>query len=142
MTTQITNHNVISDLNGIYSFLSDKYESTIVYEGIEYPSVYNAYIIQFFNNIEDRKELANKTIDEIENYIDNETYELRPNTELYSLPRIIAKELNAIKFSDPSLAKKLIETSDTIIESKNQYYDLGKILMEIREQLKEGFNHA
>jgi len=142
LTTQITNHNVISDLNGIYSFLSDKYESTIVYEGIEYPSVYNAYIIQFFNNIEDRKELANKTIDEIENYIDNETYELRPNAELYSLPRIIAKELNAIKFSDPSLAKKLIETSDTIIESKNQYYDLGKILMEIRDQLKEGFNHA
>ena len=136
MTTQITNHNIITDLNGIYSFLSDTYKTNILYDGLECRSVYDAYLIQHFAKEEDRKEITNISTEELEDYIANETYELRSQDELDTLLPHIAKELNAIKFSDPSLAKKLIETSDATIIYKTPEYDLGEILMDIRSQLK------
>lgn len=132
----MTNHNIITDLDGIYSFLSDTYKTNILYDGLECNSVYDAYLIQHFANEEDRKEIVNSSTEEIEDYIANESYELRPQNELDALLPYIAKELNTIKFSDPSLAKKLIETSDATIIYKTPEYNLGEILMDIRSQLK------
>ena len=133
-------HNVITNLGGVYSFLSDKYDTPIVYDGIEYQNVYSAYLIQNFAKEEDRKKLADIYFEDLEYFVANETYELRPQNELDTLLPHIIKELNSIKFSNPSLAKKLIETSDATIIYNTPEYDLGKILMDIRTQLKEGYH--
>lgn len=61
----------------------------------------------------------------------------------------IMRELTRKKFSHPSFAKKLLDTGDIVIEETNYWHDtfwgvcngigenwLGKILMEVREELK------
>lgn len=61
----------------------------------------------------------------------------------------VMQELNRLKFQDPILRKKLLDTGDVYIEETNGWKDtfwgvcngrgenhLGKILMQIREELK------
>lgn len=134
-----------SEFRGNKYFLSNFYECKIKYEGIEYPSVENAYQALKTNDIEKRKEFAN--IKPIEAKRLGRQLKIRNDFERNK--KHIMTKLLEIKFNNKDLKLKLINTGDELLEEKNTWGDtywgtcngigennLGKILMNIRNKHK------
>lgn len=139
---------VVKEFTGIYDFLSNFYRAKVTYEGITYPTAEHAYQAAKSTNMEIKKDIANiPSPSGAKKY--GKTIEIRKDWEFVKLK--IMYEIVSIKFENPDLAKKLLDTGDAIIEEGNNWYDtywgiylptgkgennLGKILMTVRKNIK------
>ena len=137
----------IDSFRGEYSFLSNFYPCEIWWEGIQYRSVEAAFQASKTLDDKQRKKIAATfTPKEAKNL--GRKVSLRGDWERIKVP--LMKELLEIKFSIPELKAKLMATGDKELIEGNTWNDffwgkcrgkgenwLGKILMNIREALKE-----
>ena len=141
---------MINRFDGIYKFLSNFYQSTIVHEGITYPTVEHYYVAMKTLDVEERKRIAKvPTPESVKRYgrteIENKGL-LRPDWNDVKLS-VMEWGLRE-KFKHAHLAKLLKDTcSEELIEGnwwgdtfwgvcKNQGQNhLGKLLMLIRNEL-------
>lgn len=134
-----------------YEFLSNMYEAPVIYQGITYRNSESAY-------------QAQKNPSEIQKFIGITGYAakklgrkitMRPDWDLVKLQ--IMKEIVFAKFSqNTDIRQKLLATNDATLIEGNYWHDcfwgvcdgkgenhLGKILMQIREELrKDGEKHV
>lgn len=131
-----------------HRFLSNFHICEIEYEGRTYPSTENAYqaakfpdaIRKKFENIEPKDAKA----------LGGSLKMSKEEQERWDLKRLdIMRDLSYIKYQDPTLRKKLLETGDRYLEETNYWGDtfwgvhkkfgenkLGKLLMEVRASCK------
>lgn len=131
-----------------YFFLSNMFLVPIVYKGRVYGSSESAYQAQKCAKDEDKNAFmyggnpyeAKKLGKKVERRIDFEDIKLE-----------VMKEILTIKFRIPELRKQLLDTGDLHLEEANYWGDmywgtcrgvgenhLGRILMEIREEIRSG----
>ncbi|MCD7809542.1 MAG: NADAR family protein [Erysipelotrichaceae bacterium] len=129
-----------------YDFLSNFYRVDIEYEGIIYPTVEHAF--QALKTLDNDERLKISLLDTpTEAKRAGRKVTLRSDWEDVKLD--IMKELIMIKFHDPILKEKLLNTKDAILIEGNTWNDyywgeckgkgqnhLGKILMEVRDMIK------
>lgn len=133
-----------------HRFLSNFHLIDIEYEGRVYPSTENAYQAAKFPDIL-RSKFQDITPNEAKN-LGRELKLSKDETERWNSKRIsVMMELQEQKFRNPSLRKKLLETGGVYLEETNYWCDvfwgvynskgennLGKILMEVRRNIKNG----
>jgi ribA/ribD-fused uncharacterized protein len=138
--------NKINGFFGKWRFLSNFWECPITFEGLEYPSVENAYQAAKTLDIESRKQFQNITPKESKSI--GKKMEIRDDWEMVKLE--IMLHLSLEKFTRHThLGTQLIETDDSYIEESNFWHDtfwgthngigennLGKILMKVRDIIK------
>ena len=145
---------VIDDFRGEYRFLSNFYKSPLEYMGLVYPCAENAFQAAKCTDDESRIKYTVQN-NPVRAKMMGKKEKLPDNWDELSV-RVMEQILRA-KFSDPGLAQKLISTGEAEIVEGNKWHDnkwgkctcekcrnksslnrLGKILMKIREELKEG----
>lgn len=139
---------VISSFKGKYKFLSNFYPIFIQYEGIRFPSVEHAFQAAKSDDIEIRKLFAiAPTAKEAKRF--GKQVKL---TEGWDIKKIsIMKLLLEQKFKNEPMKSMLLNTGDSILIEGNNHRDkfwgqvkgegnnmLGKLLMEIRDEIKKG----
>lgn len=139
---------MIKKFHGDYRWLSNFWAATVIFDGVEYPTVENAYQAAKTFPIHRRSFIAitpgaAKRL--------GKCVIIRPEWESEKLA--IMEALVLQKFSrHPELAKKLLATGEALLEEGNRWGDtfwgvcrgsgenhLGKILMKVRSTLKEEF---
>lgn len=141
-----------------YYFLSNFYEIPVTYDGITYKNneaafqaqkTYSAYQISKGEKPYSDERLLFKELNASEAKKLGRKISLRPDWEKVKIP--IMRGIVYAKFTqNPELGEKLINTDDEYLEEGNTWGDriwgtvngsgannLGRILMEIREQLKD-----
>lgn len=144
---------MVKEFKGKHGFLSNFYPSPIIYEGIEYPTVEHAYQAAKTNDIETRMKIAKKETPGkakraggkrgiITNF-DFDKWETKKNS--------VMEELVRLKFQDPKLREKLLETGEEPLQEGNNWGDtywgvniktgrgkniLGKTIEKIRDEIK------
>ena len=127
-------------------FLSNFYPAAIEHEGITYPSVEHYYVAMKTLDLEQRTFISQiGTAGLVKKY--GRTLEIRPdwNEVKFGIMEIGLRK----KFAIPELKEKLLATGDAYLEEGNWWGDvywgvcngtgennLGKLLMQIREELK------
>lgn len=138
--------NIINYFCDEYFFLSNFYEVPVEYDGIVYQNNEAAFQAQKCIDKSDRKKFANLNPTEAKKL--GHEIPLRKDWEQVKIS--VMREIVRAKFTqNPDLAQKLIETGNAYLEEGNTWGDrtwgtvngsgannLGKILMEIREQLQ------
>ena len=133
-----------------YFFLSNFYPSKVKYDGIEYLNSEAAFQAQKCSRRSDRLEFENLNPSEAKRL--GRKVKIREDWEIVKLD--IMRNIIREKFNqNPDITLKLIETGDNYLEEGNTWGDiiwgvcngkgknlLGKILMEIREEIKEEFS--
>jgi ribA/ribD-fused uncharacterized protein len=132
---------------GEYEFLSNFYPSEVEYKGIKFPTVEHAY-----------QAAKCKTKEEMRKFTEYETpgkakkagrkVDLRDGWETIKL--FIMEELLRQKFSNPVMARKLLDTDENVLVEGNDWGDtfwgvcngkgenhLGVLLMKTRKALSE-----
>ena len=140
----------ITAFRGKYFFLSNFYEISVKYKGILYHNTEAAFQAQKCINESDKIKFSNLNPSEAKKL--GRRVNLRSDWEDVKINEMynIVKE-KFIQNSD--LLKKLIDTKDTYLEEGNTWGDkiwgtvdgsgnnyLGKILMKVRDELKETYN--
>lgn len=138
--------NRIDEFSGKYHFLSNFFLCFVQYEGIEYHSSENAFQAAKSLNMDARKVFALKEVTPGMSKHLGRAIVLRPNWDTIKL--VVMSDILAAKFSDPTLAKLLIETGDAELIEGNTWGDtywgvcngkgtnfLGKALMDLRKKL-------
>lgn len=123
-----------------YDFLSNFYPIIIEYEGFKYPSVEHAYQAQKSLSREVKKIFTSKDIPPGLAKRLGKLIETRDDWDQYKM--IVMTELVHLKFNDPILSRKLVETGNAELIEGNWWGDtfwgiydgkgmnhLGKILM-------------
>lgn len=142
----VHNDYVVKGFFGAYRFLSNFEVAPVMYEGIGYPSSENAYQAAKSLDPEVRKMFLNITPSESKKL--GRKIEVREDWERVKYG--IMMEIVTDKFMrNPYLAEMLLETGDRYLEETNHWKDvcwgvcegvgtnwLGKILMDVRNQLK------
>ena len=136
----------IYEFSGEYSFLSNFWPSPIVYEGIEYPTVEHAFQAAKCDDIKTKKMMAKIPKPGKVKKAGRELH-LKPNWEKIKEP--IMLDLLRLKFKDPTLRQKLIDTGDAELIEGNWWNDvywgvckgvgenrLGELLMQVRNEIK------
>lgn len=140
------NINKIERFANAYFFLSNFYNVQVTHEDITYPSVEHAYQAAKTLNRVDRQCIANlASAGYAKSY--GKKVALRADWEQVKIS--IMRELLIQKFNIPELRDKLLKTQDMELIEGNYWSDtfwgvckgvgenhLGKLLMEIRKQLK------
>lgn len=135
-----------------YYFLSNFYEAPITYNGITYQNNEAAFQAQKCTKREDQLLFSKLNPSEAKKL--GRQVSLRPDWE--SVKINIMQEIVFAKFSqNPTLAEKLINTGTAYLEEGNTWGDriwgtvngqgannLGLILMEIREKIKQKFQEV
>ena len=129
-----------------YAFLSNFYPSTIWIDGKSYPTVEHAYQSHKTLN-EDSRELIRKAKDPAVAKKLGKGVEMRPDWD--SVKEDLMRTFIRAKFESPFLADLLLKTEDAELVHVNTWNDrvwgvcrgsgqnlLGKILMEVRQELK------
>lgn len=145
---------MIDKFDGQYAFLSNFYPSTIepFDDGIRYPTVEHAFQAAKTTNIAIRKNIASQPTPGKAKYIGRHI-KLRPEWREARID--VMRCCLRKKFEKPELQKKLLATGDEILREGNCWHDnywgdcycdkchsiiglnnLGKLLMEIREEIK------
>lgn len=132
---------------GEYEFLSNFYPSEVEYKGIKFPTVEHAF-----------QASKCKTKEEMQKFTEYETpgkakragrkVDLRDGWETVKL--FVMEELLRQKFSNPAMARKLLDTGGIVLVEGNHWNDtfwgvcdgkgenhLGILLMKIRKELSE-----
>lgn len=134
---------------GKFAFLSNFHSCKVVYEGIGYPSSEHAFMSGKTLDQQEKLHIASlKTPGAAKRY--GRTIKLRPDWEEVKFK--VMEDVLRIKFSDPELRKRLLETNGYLIEERVWWHDLcwgacycdrcngkgennlGKILMKIRDE--------
>ena len=139
---------MIDNFSGKYRFLSNFYPHAITWEEIRYPSTEHAYQAAKTTNIFIRQIMAKERSPRAVKKL-GRTLILRSDWESIKLD--IMLEICRIKFTDPALRQKLIETYPCILVEGNWWGDtfwgvcnghgtnhLGKTLMRIRKEIMNG----
>jgi len=134
---------MVEEFTGKYRFLSNFWSCFIVYKGVEYPSVENAYQAAKCLNRMDRERFLNIKASEAKKL--GRVIQMRPGWDGEKLQ--VMYELVKQKFRDPVLKEKLLATGTRQLEEGNWWGDtywgtvngvgenhLGKILMRVREE--------
>jgi N-glycosidase YbiA len=130
-----------------YRFLSNFQRCPIVYDGIFYPSAEHAYVASKTMSLEEREYISFlETAGAAKRY--GKTIPIRKDWEQIKFG--IMKEIVRIKFHNTELKEMLLATGDEELIEINEWHDttwgvcdgvgenwLGKILMEIRAELKK-----
>lgn len=139
---------IIDKFRGQHDFLSNFYESSIIYDGVEYPTSEHAYQAAKSIDPAARKYILGcKTPREAKRA--GKALTLRENWDIIKID--IMTEIVRDKFTrHPDLAVKLLATGDARLIEGNTWGDiywgvcngkgynhLGKILMQVREELKK-----
>ena len=143
----------ISKFTGKYRFLSNFYVEfplCVEYDGRRYISVEHAFQSAKCKN-ECDKDLFLIVQDPRDAKFFGRTVKIREDWESIKLK--VMEDCIRSKFKNPKLSKKLLETGDSILEEGNTWKDtfwgvyngqgenhLGKILMKIREEIKNETN--
>lgn len=141
----------ITSFKGNYDFLSNFYEASVVYDGLTYGNNEAAYQAQKCCTIEERIPFTQYRSGQAKR--EGRKVKLRSDWEEVKVS--LMKEIVRAKFTqNPDLSNKLLMTGDRMIIEGNTWHDvfwgvdiktgvgenhLGKILMDIREELK--LNH-
>jgi len=148
---------VIEGFNRNYSFLSNFYKHDICYRRIVYPSVEHAYQAQKILD-EDLKRYIAKISSPSKAKKFVRTLSIRSDWEV--IKEKVMEDLLTEKFKKADLRRKLLSTKDSKLVEMNWWHDnywgdcrcsrcskiegmnkLGKILMKIREELKNSNNN-
>lgn len=140
--------NTIKEFWGEYRFLSNFYEHPILYKGIEYPSSEHAYVSAKSDDLKFKIKVSLvETPGKVKRLGSKVTLIKDWDYKKFG----IMEEIVRIKFNDPTLSKKLLETGDRPLYEGNSWNDktwgvdkntgegrnaLGKILMKIRTEKK------
>jgi ribA/ribD-fused uncharacterized protein len=141
---------MIERMNGKYYLLSNFYPCPIEYEGLVYRSNEAAYQASKSTDPEVRESFT-RVKNGGEARTAGQTIYLRQNWD--QIKYEIMKDINRIKYSEPEMKGFLLGTGDQYIQEGNNHQDfyygcclidgkwvgennLGKILMEIREELR------
>jgi len=135
-----------------YKFLSNFYPTTILYEGIRYPSSEHAYQAAKTSNIDLRLEISQMPNPQAAK---KKGWQLRLRSDWKDIKIATMKSILKIKFSRKYLKNKLLATGDELLLEGNWWHDnywgsctctfcedttglnhLGKLLMEIREEIR------
>ena len=135
-----------------FEFLSNFYLHEICYDGIFYPSNEHAYQASKSQNYSERIEIS-KIDSPGQAKKAGKKVKLRPDWEeakVYIMWDLVKK-----KFEDKELKKKLLDTKDEELIEGNHWGDcfwgicngkgenyLGRILMHVRKELKQGFEFS
>jgi len=141
---------IIDRFEGEYNFLSNFYKSPITIEGITYPTVEHFYQAQKTHDTQIKQTIANLRFPgQAKKYgrkipLREDWDEIKLDIMLWGLTE---------KFNEPELESLLLKTGNaTLIEGNNwgdTYWGqcngnglnmLGKLLMEVRDQIKNGKN--
>ena len=135
---------MIDSFDGKYRFLSNFYNSKVVYEGVEYLSIEAAFQAAKTTDIMER--LAFTKYDPSQAKKEGRRIKLRSDWERIKLG--VMEDLVRQKFNQPSFKEKLIATGDEELVEGNWWNDtfwgvcngegqnnLGKILMKIRTEI-------
>lgn len=141
---------MITNFHGDYFFLSNFYPFVFTYNRLLYFSTEAAYQAQKTTDMKKREAIA-AMMNPAHAKRAGRYLELRPNWEQIKVP--IMREILEIKFADPILRKKLLDTGDEFLIEGNTWGDkfwgavlnksgewqgqnwLGKLLMQIRQQI-------
>ena len=138
---------MIDRFTGEYEFLSNFYPSEVEYKGIKFPTVEHAF-----------QAAKCKTKEEMQKFTEYETpgkakragrkVDLRDGWETVKF--FVMEELLRQKFSNPAMARKLLDTGGIVLVEGNHWNDtfwgvcdgkgenhLGVLLMKIRKELSE-----
>lgn len=146
---------MISKFSGQYAFLSNFYESPFTdKEGLEYKTNEHFFQAQKMANHADKLEVINASNPQLAKFI-GRGRPMRRNWEKMK-PLIMLIGLR-MKFSDPTLREKLLATGEEVLVEGNTWHDndwgyctclkcrdkkklnmLGKLLMRVREEIKNG----
>jgi ribA/ribD-fused uncharacterized protein len=134
-----------------YRFLSNFWPAKVVFDGVEYPSVENAYQAANTLNLEDRVFFQTATPGQAK----RKSHKLVVRTDWVDVKLSIMEDLVEQKFSDALLLEKLKSTGNRQLVEGNTWHDnfwgecscrkrlecdrkglnhLGKLLMKIRER--------
>ena len=139
--------NNINSFRGPHFYLSNFYEVPVAYDGLTYQNSEAAFQAQKCINPKDRAQFAALSPTEAKKL--GRSTSLRSDWEQIKIQ--VMKDIVEAKFTqNPELAKKLLETEDAYLEEGNDWGDriwgtvdgigannLGRILMDVRDQLKE-----
>lgn len=133
---------MIDSFRGKYDFLSNFYSCTITYSGLECSSLEAAYQALKLENEADRFKISKMSAKESKKEI--KKYKIRKDWNKVKFS--IMANLLFVKFSDPVLKQKLLDTKDEELVEGNNWGDtvwgvcngegdnmLGKLLMKTRE---------
>ncbi len=137
----------ILGFNGTYRFLSNFFPATVEYDGLEYSSTEHAYQAAKTEDPSQRRRIR-----EVQKPGEAKRLgkQVKMRTDWEKIKIDVMRDLVRQKFSKhKDLKEKLLATGDAYIEETNSWNDtfwgvckgkgqnwLGKILMEIREELK------
>lgn len=148
VVAQIREKLMISSFTGKYSFLSNFFACDIEHEQLRFPSVEHAFQAAKCTEDQDKQSIQKTKSPGAAKRLGRRV-KLVPNWETKKLD--IMEQLLRIKFSDPDLAEKLVDTYPAKIIEGNTWNDtfwgmsngegenhLGIILMKIRDDLRKG----
>ena len=138
---------IIDRFDGKYAFLSNFYDSNIYdAEGNVYPTVEHYFQAMKTTDANLRKQIATAETPGRAKRMGRRV-DLRPDWQIIKIK--VMREALIQKFSEPELRNQLIATGDATLIEGNWWHDtfwgmcdgigenhLGKLLMEIREELK------
>lgn len=127
----------IESYTGPYDFLSVRYPSPIVVDGIRYPTVEHAYYAQMVTDDSRRRAIARTTSS-------FSTVALLASRSItrpfwYSMRQRVVEDLLRLKFEIKDLREKMLNTGDAVLEGRviDTGVDSNKIMMQLREELRE-----
>ncbi len=141
----------VPSFRGHWAFLSNFYTSRLQYKGYWYLTAEHAYQATKMVNKVDREWVAEAmSPGQAKRYTKNR----KMRGDWGQVKDQIMLDVLRAKFSDPSLAKLLLETGEQDLVEHNYWHDtywgvcdgvgenkLGKILMQVRDELKQKGNH-
>ena len=138
---------MITEFQGEYRFLSNFPDAEVIWGGIKFPSVENAYQAAKCKNPEDRKRFLTITAGQAKRL--GREVEITPNWEenkLWIMEALVSQKFHNI----PEYREKLLATGDEELVEGNNWGDtfwgvcqgigqnhLGKIIMKIRKELQD-----
>ena len=148
------NENEISAFRGLHDFLSNFYAADVEFEGAEYPTIEHAFQAAKSLDFAERRTIKNaKSASEAKRM----GRKIKRREDWFDVSLNVMESLVRQKFTRyPELKSKLLETGDAILIEGNNWNDrfygavydtnrnewmgenhLGKILMKVREELKQ-----
>lgn len=144
----MTNDKVINSFSGDFSFLSNFYDAKVFFEGLNYPTVEHAFQAAKSLDPVERRNIKEARTAGLAKRLGRKV-NLRKDWDFVKVDVML--QLLRLKFKNPILKQKLIDTEGFDLEEGNNWGDmfwgvcsktgvgknwLGKLLMQVREEVK------